>query len=59
MKATLWGNSVGFDVFIIKEERKKKTKLLYILIRSKMVVREAIKKTIEINKIEKTLKPHK
>lgn len=28
MKAALLGNSVGFNVFIIKEEGKKDTKLL-------------------------------
>lgn len=52
MKAVLLGNSGGFNVFIIKRGKRNKTELPCILVRNKLIVREAVNKTIEINKIQ-------
>lgn len=50
MKAVLLGNSGGLMFLLLKKKEKKE--LLCILVRSKLIVREAVKKTIGINKIQ-------
>ena len=39
-------------MFLLLKKKRNKTELLCILVRNKLIVREAVKKTIEINKIQ-------